>query len=483
MPSYQSSGMSSRKKDPKSKIIWTSTLSHSPSIRGTKESTRDGPRVGGGGGKLPCAEAVSVKQVIIMMFVHICRKIIYGLDISYRICLYVLGVLLISVVSDYKTSAASKSYFANPYNGINQWLVKLGWFWTSCVVGGFIYLTTATYSCGKTSVVRNGFLRLAIATGFWFSITSLFEMIEYKTGLCEMTKYRRRDTCLAHGHGWKGFDISGHCFLLIFSNLVIIEEGKAYLGWEKIKDFIRNEEYGRVNADKEKKDTPLSKLKNEEFLHIRQQYPVRTPWIRAVFCLMSFFIMLWDFMLLCTVLYFHMMVEKVVASSVAVLSWFALYKFFYRQDWSPGLPGSGQFSYVIWKDPLLMTKEQRSRATKCHSKDAQTKWSSKDEVPKFMGMPLYGLKDYKEEKLKEDLTEEEVFRLNSGMGGKRGSLSSMAGSLDRIPQGRRGSIAELNGIPGRGVRNRSRSQSRSRDGGSKSKLNVHHIHPVHLGGH
>ena len=38
-----------------------------------------------------------------------------------------------------------------------------------------------------------------------------------------------------------------------------------------------------------------------------------------------------------------------------------------------------------------------------------------DDVPKFMGMPLYGLKDYKEEKIKEDLTEDEVFYLN-GLG-------------------------------------------------------------------
>lgn len=473
--------MSSRKKDPKSKILWTTTLSHSSSSvggRGARDPPREAPR---GGGKLPCAEAVSVQQVITMMFVHICRKIVYGLDISYRICFYVLGTLLISVVSDYKTSAASKNYFANPNNAINQWLVKLGWFWTCSVVGGFMYLTTATYSCGKISVVRNSFIRLAIATAVWFSLTSLFEMIEYKTGLCDMTKYRRRDSCLAHGHYWKGFDISGHCFLLIFSNLVIIEEGKAYLGWEKIKDFIRNEEYGRVNTDKEKKDTPLSKLKNEEFLHLRKHYPERTPWVRAVFCLMAFLVMFWDFMLLCTVLYFHMMVEKVVASGLAVLCWFALYKFFYRQDLSPGQPGSGQFSYVIWKDPHLMTKEQRTRACQSHSRAAQSKWSSKDEVPKFMGMPLYALKDYKEEKLKEDLTEEEVFRLNSGMGGKRGSMSSMSGSLDRMPQGRRGSIADLNGVPGRGVRNRSRSQSRSRDGGSKSRLNTHHVNPVHLG--
>jgi len=471
--------MSARKKDKNSKIIWTSSsrMSGSGSFRGTKEALggKEVPKV-----KLPCAEAVSVQQVIVMMFVHVCRKIIYGLDVSYRICIYVLGTLMVSVVSDYKTSAASRSYFADSENILNQWFVKLGWFWTCSLLGSFIYLTSSTISCGRPDVVRKSLFRLAIATFVWFSLTSFFELVEYKTGLCDMTKFRRKESCLGNGHNWKGFDISGHVFILIFCNLVIIEEGKAYLGWEKIKDFLRNEEHGRVNPDNEKRETPLGKLKYEEFIHIRKFYPENTPWVRAVFCLLAVIISLWDFMLLCTVLYFHMMIEKVVASGLAVLSWFALYKFFYRQDFSPGLPGSGPFKYVTWQDPFLMTKEQRTKALRRHREAETTKWSSKDEVPKFMGMPLYALKDYKEEEVKKDLTEEEVFRAN-GLASGRGSMSSM-GSLSSMPHGRRGSISELSGVPGRS-RARSRSQSRnrvsgSRDGASKTRLNSHHVNPV-----
>ena len=97
-----------------------------------------------------------------------------------------------------------------------------------------------------------------------------------------------------------------------------------------------------------------------------------------------------------------------------------------------------------------------------------------------MGMPLYALKDYKEEEVKKDLTEEEVFRAN-GLASGRGSMSSM-GSLSSMPQGRKGSISELSGVPGRS-RARSRSQSRnrvsgSRDGASKTRLNSHHVNPV-----
>ena len=80
---------------------------------------------------------------------------------------------------------------------------------------------------------------------------------------------------------WKGFDISGHCFLLTWSNLFVIEEARAYLGWERIKDMIRNEEHRRLNTDillsrgKEGGgDTVLSRLSLDEFLHLRRNYKV-----------------------------------------------------------------------------------------------------------------------------------------------------------------------------------------------------------------
>ena len=47
-------------------------------------------------------------QVILMMVVHLCRKVLYGLDVSYRVCIYVLGILMISVVSDYKTPTTNR---------------------------------------------------------------------------------------------------------------------------------------------------------------------------------------------------------------------------------------------------------------------------------------------------------------------------------------------------------------------------------------
>ena len=96
-----------------------------------------------------------------------------------------------------------------------------------------------------------------------------------------------------------------------------------------------------------------------------------------------------------------------------------------------------------------------------------------------MGMPLYGLKDYKEEKIKDDLTEEEVFYLN-GVNNRRSSSSLM--NMTNVPGLRGHSRSSLGDMKGSGPRARSRSQSKSRigskDGVSRNRLN--HVNPVHF---
>lgn len=380
---------------------------------------------------------------------------------SYRIGLYVLGTLMISVVSDYKSTPASRVYLSDTNNVFNQWFVKIGWFWTLLVVGNFTFLTARTYSCGKISIIRNNMIRLVIATAVWFGITQLFQSIENRTGVCETMKYSRKESCTANGFLWKGIDISGHCFLLVFSNLFIIEEGKAYLGWERIKDYMRMEEHKRISDTKDVTDTPLTKLKNEEFLWLRKYFSTSTPYVRILFCLLAFVSLLWDLMLLSTLLYFHLMIEKVVASGVAVLLWFSLYKCLYKHELSPGLPGDGPFKYVTWTDPTPNVKTSRKNAQKTQEK--ANKWSSLDEVPKFMGMPLYALRDYKEEAVPDDpyATPDTATATPASLS-KRGSLAG----------GRQGSISDLSLVRPLG-RARSRSVSRSRAGStSKSSLNI-----------
>ena len=42
--------------------------------------------------------------------------------------------------------------------------------------------------------------------------------------MCFVSRHLTRTDCHAAGHRWTGFDASGHCFLLSWNNLFIVEE-------------------------------------------------------------------------------------------------------------------------------------------------------------------------------------------------------------------------------------------------------------------
>ena len=280
-----------------------------------------------------------------MMVVHVGRKILYGVDTSLKIGVYLIGSFVLSVFGDLAVSPSADNYMSRTDNFFNVYFVKFAWGWTLLFTGLFVILTSRVYGCGNAPVVKNQLTRLLIATGVWYGFTGAFLIIENHTGICNVTKFLNKAECLKGGFKWKGFDISGHCFLLVWNNLFIMEEARAYLGWERIKDMIRMEEHRRLNTDmnNEHEMTPLSKLKLDEFLRLRNDYKRFTPFVRVLFCCLALLALLWDVMIVCTSLYFHIMIEKVVAVCMAVLIWFVLYRGIYIHPWSPGLPGEGPF--------------------------------------------------------------------------------------------------------------------------------------------
>ena len=387
--------MGGGKKKPTSGIASTAKIGGTGmKFRPTVETTRQNST-----GTRPLAEAATVPHILGMMVVHVARKILYGFETSHKIGFYVIGTLILSVLGDF-SSHPSKSWLAQQDNFFNVYFVKAGWGWTILITGFFVVATSFTYSCGNVKVIKNQLIRLVIATAVWYGFTGMFIIIEENSGICNVTKFLNKEECLTGGYRWKGFDISGHCFLLTWNNLFLIEEAKAYLGWEKIKDMIRTEEHRRLSTDMaamEQEANVLSKLRLEEFLHLRKNYINYTPHVRFLFCLMAILCVLWDVMLICTALYFHIMIEKVVASCAAVLVWFVLYRVIYINPWSPGLPGEGPFKYITFKAKQQSNLSKKDSSRRFQENHPNSKWSAKDDVPKFMGMPLYGVAQSKRE--------------------------------------------------------------------------------------
>ena len=126
--------------------------------------------------------------------------------------------------------------------------------------------------------------RLLLCTAVWYLFAQmLFPAVEEMTGVCRVSSFLSKETCRRAGHTWTGLDISGHCFLLSWNCLVILEE--------------------------------------------LPQIPVTRSLLSSTSrALLHLLVLLWEGMMLATSLYFHTETEKVLGVICAIVPWAIIYK-------------------------------------------------------------------------------------------------------------------------------------------------------------
>jgi len=207
--------------------------------------------------------------------------------VTYLLIIWLVSILLYQEIS--------QNFFANIKNPLNQYFVKYAWGWTLFPLSTLLLL----YSLSRQGTMLNPksvpiWCRLFICTTVWYSFAQvLFPYVEEATGVCEVSKLTTRRECRKEGFSWRGFDISGHCFLLTWNNLVIIEETKLVL----------------LGLGKSKKKHPM----------------LDVP-IASIHILLCMLMLLWELMMFCTSLYFHTTMEKVLGTVCAIIPWLFLYR-------------------------------------------------------------------------------------------------------------------------------------------------------------
>lgn len=243
---------------------------------------------------------------------------------------------------------------------LNQWFVKIGWFWTIVLLGPFIHMTSQisaasdaphksevhqrslrddTSPSSRSSHLKNyrdcnssliiklwltlsnkDLLRLWINTLFWYISTSAFTWFENATTSCTSSDFTTEDACAKSGHKWIGFDISGHTFILLFSLLVIMEECSVMKGWEPFGERLFIAQQNRQKT-------------------MRQDYPQHLIYakykifIRCFFLALTALTLIWNFMLFQTILFYHTTLQKIIAYFWAVGLWFFGYKLLYKSKY------------------------------------------------------------------------------------------------------------------------------------------------------
>ena len=229
---------------------------------------------------------------------------------SSKAAIYWLVVLAGSFIHDFLP--LPQSYLSNKRNVFNVYFVKLGWGWTLGLLIPFMSLTSFAYtSCNPTAMLKH-LSRLAVGTFGWYFWVNLFVYIEELTGFCEgEDSLTSKRSCHLQGFHWDGFDISGHAFLLTHSALIISEE-------IQVKQW-------------------LPALESEESVG-RRPHILLSPLIDLLFAGSSMLLILWEFMLVCTTVYFHNVQQKVFGALIALFTWHVTYGIWYKSDPSPGVP-------------------------------------------------------------------------------------------------------------------------------------------------
>ena len=263
----------------------------------------------------------------LMCIIYLIKKIVFA-SAHVKIGAYMFALIICSLLKDFNL-INQRYYLSRKQSLLNVYFVKFGWAWTLVTTVPFVLMTSIVITNGNQNLVRKNLTRLIIATFFWYTLTSLFEIIDTRTGRCSLKSVQTKLDCKVNRNEWlESFDISGHTFLLMYSLLVMVEESKVFEHWEALKKNLESK--AQEAAENNETDKKI------------KWFIILTPFIKFFLISMAILAVLWEFMLLVTFLYYHEMMHKLIAACFAIAAWFITYQtwFSYRNLFlSPGLPG------------------------------------------------------------------------------------------------------------------------------------------------
>lgn len=234
----------------------------------------------------------------------------------YKVAIYWLIVVLGSFICEF--FPPPRSYLSYTKNVFNVYFVKIGWGWTWTLLSALVLMSSAVLTSGNVILMARHYSRLIVATIAWFIWVNIFELIEYISGSCKGDgRYGSKYSCHNSGYFWKGFDISGHAFLLIHCCLTISEEIKVV---KFIEDLDKES-----NSDGSPSTGPLS-------FKSRYWYKLLRPFINATFLFTAILMVLWEVMLVSTCVYFHTVSQKILGAAAAFVTWILTYEYWYMQE-------------------------------------------------------------------------------------------------------------------------------------------------------
>ncbi|XP_042217462.1 acyl-coenzyme A diphosphatase FITM2-like [Homarus americanus] len=213
------------------------------------------------------------------------------------------------------------------YSFFNRIFVKKGWAFTVSTL--ILHQLTSITLLIEWKARLKQFVVRAITTTFFFYIwcVVIFNEIEKYTESCTYKNIKinlpKKECNRQEGHVYTALDISGHIYLLTFCVLVMMEESKEILYFLCLGGYLRGVS---INTPEKiiwpKRGGKLSKS-------LRTRFTIVAPLVIFSFLCIFLLSLLWDAMLLVTMIYYHTILEKTLGSFLAVSMWCLLYKYLF----------------------------------------------------------------------------------------------------------------------------------------------------------
>lgn len=238
-------------------------------------------------------------------------------------------------------------FFDSFITALNRVFVRGGW-----IVAMLVIVAVQVFYLGLVAVRRDRVLALrfirdfkmktmagieagvlVLGTGYFLLCTWSFVMIASKIGSCThpdgtFTFPTPLNSCQAT---FKGFDISGHCFLIVHSCLFVLEyASKVVVVWRgKEERMLRggagdkdSDVESVISEDKSVDDNTGALISNTHFNRHRSKYHVALIILLTAIlslCLSEFLIFLQ------TILFYHTVLEKILGTVIGAGYWIVLY--------------------------------------------------------------------------------------------------------------------------------------------------------------
>lgn len=260
------------------------------------------------------------------MFVALSKRILFINPYIFA-ALYGCVLIILSIIFNWIEIPAT--YFSDSKNILNVFFMKYSYVYIIVFLLPFVTCLHLIYGFGNWRNVVIPILRFFTCGIILCAMSTTFDISSYLFGVCSASEFNNEEfICRWYSYKWKAFDISGHIFHNIFGILIIIEEASYYKFWPLIELLMNTFDFSSCRDPRQVQNVQqflIAQVNNDNKIKLQKLFDYLSTFLKVNFCALAVLVILLHIANLLTVIYFHTVMETIMAVILALLAWILCY--------------------------------------------------------------------------------------------------------------------------------------------------------------